>query len=86
METGVLPEDATKAAAAFGTGARVAVVSVADAAGNQQLEVRKDKDKNYYAKSSVVEGVYKVGGDIGEGLEKKLDDFRNKKLFDFRLE
>ncbi len=83
MDTSVLPEDAKKAAAAFASGARVAVATVSDASGNQQLEVRKDKDKNYYAKSSVVDGVYKVGSDLGEGLDKKLEDFRNKKLFDF---
>lgn len=83
MDTGILEEDAKKAAAAFNSGARAAVVTVSDAAGNQQLEVRKDKDKNYYARSSVVEGVYKVGSDLGEGLDKKLEDFRNKKLFDF---
>ncbi|MGH9558359.1 MAG: DUF4340 domain-containing protein, partial [Bryobacteraceae bacterium] len=34
-------------------------------------------------KSSVVEGVYKVPNDLGQGLDKSLDDFRNKKLFDF---
>ena len=83
MDPSVMPEDAKKAAAAFGSGARVAVVTVSDAAGNQQLEVRKDKDKNYYAKSTAVDGVYKVGSDLGDGLDKKLEDFRNKKLFDF---
>jgi hypothetical protein len=45
--------------------------------------VRKDKDKNYYAKSSVVEGIYKISSDAGDALDKGLDDFRNKKLFDF---
>ena len=56
-----------------------------DAAGTQQLEVRKDKDKTYYAKSSVVEGVHKLTEEIGDGLDKSLDDFRNKKMFDFGL-
>ena len=51
--------------------------------GTETLEVRKDKDKNYYAKSSAVDGVYKVPADLGDGLDKKVDDFRNKKLFDF---
>jgi hypothetical protein len=50
--------------------------------GTQQLDVRKSKD-DYYAKSSVVPGAYKVTSDIGQALDKKLDDFRNKKLFDF---
>ena len=76
-------EDAKKAIAGFSTGTRIALATVTDASGNQEIEVRKDKDKNYYAKSSAVEGIYKVTSDLGEGLDKSLDDFRNKKLFDF---
>ena len=76
-------EAVKKAAAGFATGARVAVAAVSDARGTQQLEVHKDKDKNYWAKSSVVEGIFKAGNDLGDGLDKGLDDFRNKKLFDF---
>jgi hypothetical protein len=76
-------EDAKKAVAGFSTGTRVALATVTDASGNQEIEVRKDKDKNYYAKSSAVDGIYKVINDFGEGLDKSSDDFRNKKLFDF---
>jgi hypothetical protein len=47
--------------------------------------VRKDKD-DYYAKSSFADGVYKVASDLGQALDKKLDDFRNKKVFDFGLD
>jgi hypothetical protein len=47
------------------------------------LEVHKDKDNNCYARSSAVSGVFKIASDTGEGLNKSLDDFRNKKLFDF---
>jgi len=54
-----------------------------DAGGNQTLEVRRDKDKNCYARSSAVEGTYKVASDLADTLDKNLDDFRNKKLFDF---
>jgi len=67
----------------FAAAARVATVMVADASGNQTLEVRKDKDKNCYARSSAVEGTYKVASDLADALDKNLDDFRNKKLFDF---
>ena len=67
----------------FAAAARVATVVVADAGGNQTLEVRKDKDKNCYARSSAVEGTYKVASDLADTLDKNLDDFRNKKLFDF---
>ncbi len=86
MDAAVSPEDAKKAAAAFASGTKVAVATVADSSGSQTLEVRKeqhDKDKTYYAKGSAVDGVYKVTAELGDGLDKKLDDFRNKKLFDF---
>ncbi len=71
------------AAKKFADAPKVAIASVTDAGGNQTIEVHKDKDKNYFARSSVVEGVYKIGSDIGDGLDKGLDDFRNKKVFDF---
>ncbi len=83
MDTSISDEDAKKAATGFGSSAVVAVARVTDAAGTQQIEVRKNKENNYYAKSSAVEGVHKVANDLGEGLDKGLDDFRNKKLFDF---
>jgi len=75
--------DPAKSVSAFATGTRVAVVTVADSSGTQTLEIRRDKDKNYYAKSSVLDTVYKTAADIGDGLDKDLDSFRNKKLFDF---
>ncbi len=83
MDTNASDEDAKKAAAAFTGGTQVATAKVTDAAGTQELQVKKDKDKNYYAKSSVVDGVYKLTSDVGDGLDKGLDDFRNKKVFDF---
>ncbi len=75
-------DDQRKAASAFASGKSVATATLTTDSGNQQLQVRKNKD-DYYAKSSLVAGVYKVSSDVGEGLNKKLDDFRNKKLFDF---
>ena len=47
------------------------------------MEVRRDKDKNVFAKSSAVEGIYKTSADLADALEKGVDDFRNKKVFDF---
>lgn len=83
MDASVSEAEGKKFAAAFAQATRVALARVTDSAGTQELEVRKDKDKNYYARSSAVEGVHKITSDIGDGLEKSLDDFRNKKLFDF---
>jgi hypothetical protein len=82
MDTSVSADDAKKFAAAFASATPDAVVKVTDAGGVQTLEVRKSKD-DYYAKSSVVPGVFKVTKDLGEGVDKSLDDFRNKKVFDF---
>jgi hypothetical protein len=83
MEVPASDEDAKKAAAAFAAGTKVAIAAVTDASGAQSIEVRKDKDKTYYARSSVVAGIYKVASDLGDGLDKSVDDFRNKKVFDF---
>ena len=79
-------DDAKKAQTGFASGAKVATASTTDAGGTQTLEVRasgKDKDKLYYAKSSATEGVWKVPTDLGEALAKPVDDYRNKKLFEF---
>lgn len=82
MDTSVSEEDAKKAAAAFASGSKIAVARVTDAAGTHEIEVRK-KENDYYAKGSAVPGVHKVTTELGEGLNKSLEDFRNKKLFDF---
>ena len=86
MDTSVSDEDAKKAASSYASGKRIALVTVTDSNGNQTLEVHesgKDKDKTYYVKSSAVDGFYKVPNDLGDGVDKGLDDFRTKKLFDF---
>jgi ribosomal protein L12E/L44/L45/RPP1/RPP2 len=83
MDPLVSDEDAKKAAAAFATGTKIVVATVSDSSGDQTFDLRQDKDKNYYAKSSVVDGVFKMTTDLGDALNKSLDDFRNKKLFDF---
>jgi hypothetical protein len=82
MDLSASDDDQKKAVSAFASGTVVGVAKVTDASGTAELQVRKSKD-NYYAKSSAVEGVYKVGSDLGTALDKSVDDFRNKKLFDF---
>jgi hypothetical protein len=82
MDLSAINADEKKTASAFSSGAPVATAKVTDAAGTQELQIRKSKD-DYYAKSSAVAGVYKVANDLGQALDKNLDDFRNKKLFDF---
>ena len=75
-------DDQKNSASAFASAAPVAKVKLTGDSGVQQLELRKNK-QDFYAKSSVVSGVYKVSSDVGQALDKNLDDFRNKKLFDF---
>ncbi len=86
--------DDKDAASAFTHATPVATAKLTDQSGTQEIQIRrgndKDKSKNqdksndtYYAKSSVVDGVYKVDSDLGQAVDKGLDDFRNKKLFDF---
>ena len=82
MDTSPSDADARKAAAAFASATQIAAAKVTDSATTQELQIRKSKD-DYYAKSSAVPGIYKVASDLGSGLDKNIDDFRNKKLFDF---
>ncbi len=81
--------DAKAVAAAFASGEKVGTVSTTDNTGTQTLEIHKGKDGKdakaavYYAKSSAVAGIYKVAGDVGDSLGKSVEDYRNKKVFDF---
>jgi hypothetical protein len=70
------------ASSAFAQATPLATVTLTGDQGPQTLTVRKNKD-NYFAKSSTIAGVYKVDASAGTVLDKNLDDFRNKKLFDF---
>jgi hypothetical protein len=68
----------TDGAAAFARATPLATAKVSGDGGMQTLDVRKNKD-DYFAKSSVVDGIYKVDSSLGQGLDKKIDDFRQKK-------
>jgi len=82
MDAAVSEEDAKKAEGNFASGTKIAVARVSDAAGTQEIEIRK-KENDYFAKGSAVAGVHKVTAELGEGLDKDLNDFRNRKLFEF---
>lgn len=82
MDTSISEDDAKKNAKAFASAPLAASVTVTEPSGTQKLEVRKEGDV-YWGKSSVVDGEYKLAGDLTTLLGKKVDDFRNKKLFDF---
>jgi Domain of unknown function (DUF4340) len=65
-------------AAAFARATPLATAKLTGDIGVQTLDVRKNKD-DYFAKSSAVEGIYKVDSSLGLGVDKKVDDFRQKK-------
>lgn len=69
--------------AKFAAATPVGIAKVTDQKGTLQLEVRKGKENDYYAKSSALEGVFKTTAETGEALAKGLDDYRNRKLFEF---
>src|ERR1700733_5676980 len=81
MDLTLSDDDAKKAAGAFASGMPIATVKLTDPSGTQQLEIRKSavksdaadkgatapKTDDYYAKSSLVPGVFKVTADLGTG-------------------
>lgn len=82
MDLSSSAEDQTKAKEAYAKGTDVGTAKVSDVAGTEEMTVHKSGN-DYYAKSSAVDGVYKVTTEVGEGMAKTLDDFRTKKIFDF---
>jgi hypothetical protein len=65
-------------ATGFALATPLATAKVTGDAGVQTLEVRKNKD-DYFARSSAVDGVYKVDSSMGQALDKNVEDFRQKK-------
>ncbi len=82
MDPSAPDADTKKAATSFSSGTPIATVKATDASGTQELQVRKSKD-DYYAKTTAMEGAFKVTKELGEAIDKNLDDFREKRLFDF---
>lgn len=74
--------DEKQAASGYAAGRPVATVRVTGAEGALTLEVRQNAS-DYFARSSSTPGAYKVTADLGMGLNKSLEDFQNKKVFDF---
>jgi hypothetical protein len=78
----VSDDEEKKLPAEFASAPQLALVKLTDANGTQTLEVHKLKE-DYYGKSNLVPTPQKISHDLGAGLDKSLNDFRNKKLFDF---
>ncbi len=76
-------DDTAKNTAAFASATPTATIRVTDPAGTKTLEIRKAKDDCYAKSSMLANGVFKANKELCDGLDKPLDNFRNKKLFDF---
>src|SRR5258705_3060258 len=82
MDPSAPDADTKKAATSFSSGTAIATVKATDASGTQELQVRKSKD-DYYAKTTAMAGAFKGTKELGEAIDKNLDEFRRKRLFDF---
>jgi hypothetical protein len=88
MDPSTPDADMKKAAAAFASGTPVTTLKVSgqDGSSAQELQVRKSKD-DYYAKSSALEGEYRIANDFGDAIaSQNIDDYREKKLLDATLD
>jgi hypothetical protein len=77
--------DDKSAAAAFASGKPHSTARITTPSGVLTLEVRKSGN-DYYAHSSALTGAFKVTPALGTATGRSLDDFQNKKLFDFAFD
>ena len=82
MDPSTSEADMKKAAALFASGAPIADLKATDASGSQELQIRKTSG-GYYAKTTAMDGVYKVPNELGDAVNKDAEDFREKRVFDF---
>jgi hypothetical protein len=82
-----LAED-EKAAARYSFASPFATLEAVDPGGVHKLVLveqkpkKKDDKATYYARSTALAGVFQVPQSMADGLDKKLDALRNKKIFD----
>lgn len=82
MDPSTSDADMKKAASLFVSGTPIANLKATDASGSQELQIRKAAD-GYYAKTTAMDGVYKVPNELGDAVNKDAEDFREKRVFDF---
>jgi hypothetical protein len=74
-----------KAASMFALGTPIASLKATDASGSQELQVRKAIG-GYYAKTTAMDGAYKVPNELGDAINQDAEAFREKRVFDFAEE
>jgi len=82
MDPSTTDDERKKTASLFASGSTVATIKATDASGKQELQIRKNKTA-YYAKTTAMDGAYKIADALGEAIDKNIEDFREKRLFDF---
>jgi hypothetical protein len=82
MDPSTADAEMKKDAALYASGAPIATIKATDASGSQELQIRKAKD-GYYAKTTAMDGFYKVPNELGDAVDKPAEDFREKQVFDF---
>lgn len=83
MDPSTSDAEMKKDASLFAAGSPAASIKATDSAGSQELQIRKTKD-GYYAKTTAMEGVYKLPNELGDAISNKdNEDFREKQVFDF---
>jgi hypothetical protein len=82
MDPSAPDADVKKAASLFASGSTIAAIKATDASGSQELQIRKTSG-GYYAKTTAMDGVYKVPDELGDAVNKDAEDFREKRVFDF---
>jgi hypothetical protein len=81
MDPGMPDADKKKAAGLYASGAPIATLKATDADGPQELQIRKTSG-GYYAKTTAMDGAYKVPNELGDALNKDAEEFREKRVFD----
>ncbi|HEV7968080.1 MAG TPA: DUF4340 domain-containing protein [Candidatus Acidoferrales bacterium] len=82
MDPSASDAEMKKAASLFASGTPIATLKATDASGSQELQIHKAAD-GYYAKTTAMDGVYKVPNELGDAVNKDAEDFREKRVFDF---
>jgi Domain of unknown function (DUF4340) len=82
MDPSTSDADMKKAASLFASGSPIATLKATDASGSQELQIRKTSG-GYYAKTTAMDGAFKVPNELGDVVNKDAEDFREKRVFDF---
>jgi hypothetical protein len=82
IDPGTSDAEMKKSASLFASGTPIATIKATDPAGSQEIQIRKTSG-GYYAKTTAMDGFYKVPNELGDAVNKDAEDFREKRLFDF---